>query len=185
MGGESSDGDPGSSSRSAPPLLTNTPCKLSIFKTISVLMIMPNMNYLYKYILEMKIRPEGPGLVPERGQLLLLLRNHVFKLLGVRCRNKVEVFLDMKKHIEPAHRLGRSRPRWSWQGGRRPAGSSAPSSPPGSCETPPRLPPEPGSSDIRHILPNFEYCSNEYWVKPEGEQHSLENCTSLRCTHHR
>ena len=53
------------------------------------------MNYLYKYILEMKIRPEGPGLVPERGQLLLLLRNHVFKLLGVRCRNKVEVFVDM------------------------------------------------------------------------------------------
>ena len=61
----------------------------------------------------------------------------------------------MKGHIEAAHRLGRSRPRWSLQGGRRPAGSSAPSSPPGSCETPPRLPPEPGKSDMRHILLNF------------------------------
>ena len=100
---------------------------------------------------ETKIKPEGPGFVPERCQLLLLLRNHVLKLLGVRCGNKVEVGGNMKNHIEAAHRLGRSRPRWSLQGGRRLAGSSAPSSRPGSCETPPRLPPEPGKSDMRHI----------------------------------
>ena len=102
---------------------------------------------------ETKIKPEGPGLVPERCQLLLLLRNHVLKLLGVRCGNKVEVGREMKEHI--AHRLGRSRPRWSWQGGRRPAGSSAPSSPPGSCETQPRLPREPGKSDMRHNFLNM------------------------------
>ena len=100
----------------------------------------------------MKIGPEGSRLVPEGCQLLLLLRNHVLKLLGVCCGNKVEVGRNMKEDI--THRLGRSRPRWSLQGGRRPAGSSAPLSPPGSCETPPRLPPEPGKSDMRHILLN-------------------------------
>ena len=112
-----------------------------------------------------KIRPEGPGLVPERCQLFLLLRNHVLKLLGVRCGNQVEVGGNMKEHIEVAYRLGRSRPRWSLQGGRRPAGSSAPLSPPGSCETPPRLPPEPGKSDMRHILLNVGNISEkqEYW----------------------
>ena len=124
-------------------------------------MMIPDMYYCTN-IFDMKIRPEGPGLVPERCQLLLLLRNHVLKLLGVRCGNKVEVGWNMKGHVE-AHRLGRSRPRWSWQGGRRPAGSSAPSSRPSSCETPQRLLPEPGKSDMLYkFAPLTEICCCHY-----------------------
>ena len=38
------------------------------------------------------------------------------------------------------HHPGRSRPRWSWRGGRRPAATSAPCCPTNSCEFP-RPPP--------------------------------------------
>ena len=99
---------------------------------------------------------------------------------------KVEIGTSFKVQT---HRPGRSRPRWSWRAGRRPAGSSAPSSPPGSCATPLRplpIPTKNGQKNKTTICKDCVQMKRKYKrSKPVDEQHSLGSCTSLRYIPHR
>ena len=75
---------------------------------------------------------EGLGLGPQRGQRVDLLVDRVLQLAAVLCKGTdimghSDVYYKLPlQDVSGSHRLGRSRPRWSWRAGwRRPAPTAA------------------------------------------------------------